>query len=36
MKGVVGLMKESEDARWAGVKSEEVGRIALSPPQRLT
>lgn len=29
---VVGLMKESEDARWAGIKSEEVGRIALSPP----
>lgn len=25
-------MKESEDARLAGVKSEEVGRIALSPP----
>lgn len=25
-------MKESEDARWAGIKSEEVGRIALPPP----
>lgn len=24
-------MKESEDARWAGVKSEKVGRITLSP-----